>query len=109
MKLWLDDIRVPPDETWKWAKTYEEAIILFKDNVVDFASLDHDLAQSHYMGDTSEKTGYHLMMWLLEHEYHRPRFGIRIHSMNPVGKQKMEQVVNDIYGQTWNSLPKELR
>lgn len=26
MKIWVDDIRTPPDETWIWLETSDEAI-----------------------------------------------------------------------------------
>lgn len=26
MKLWVDDIRRPPDETWQWAKNFGSAM-----------------------------------------------------------------------------------
>lgn len=43
VKLWLDDVRPPPDDTWTWATTAEQARgILLRSNVVE-ASLDHDL------------------------------------------------------------------
>src|SRR5438309_1594271 len=53
MKLWLDDIRPTPDDTWTWAKTVPEAIDLLKTGEVTYASLDHDL------GDTFLKLTAH--------------------------------------------------
>ena len=30
MKIWVDDIRTPPDDTWEWVKTSQEAIDLLE-------------------------------------------------------------------------------
>lgn len=48
MKLWLDDLRPPPDDTWHWAHNYDEAIAAFqdKDHGITHASLDHDLGDT---------------------------------------------------------------
>ena len=43
MKLWLDDVRPPPDETWMWVKSAQEALDLFRDKEVTIASLDFNL------------------------------------------------------------------
>ncbi len=42
MKLWVDDLRTPPDG-WAWAKTSAEAIGMLTDHAVTEPSLDHDL------------------------------------------------------------------
>lgn len=43
IKLYLDDIRSPPDETWTVARTVEEAFRLLLEHEVEAASLDYDL------------------------------------------------------------------
>ena len=43
MKLWLDDVRTPPDETWLKARTVDAAIAMMKTGRMSEASLDHDL------------------------------------------------------------------
>jgi hypothetical protein len=42
-KLWHDDIRRPPDESWRWARTNKDAIRILLEGEVTEASLDHDL------------------------------------------------------------------
>jgi|SRR5579859_1576071 len=105
MKLWLDDVREP----WKfgavgfhWAKTADEAIELLKTGKVTFASLDHDLAWEHYSwNDTGEpykeKTGYDVVCWMEENNVW-PKDGVVVHSMNPVGRVKMEEVIRRCKG-----------
>ena len=99
MKLWLDDIRTPPDDTWLWVKTAEDAITWLKTGSVTEASLDHDLAMLHYasalhptLGKISkEMTGYDVVKWMVEHNVW-PRV-VRVHSMNPVGAAAMRQLI----------------
>jgi hypothetical protein len=43
VKLWLDDVRVPPGDDWTWVRTVEEAIAVLASGRVVEASLDHDL------------------------------------------------------------------
>lgn len=48
MKLWHDDIRRPPDDSWFWARTNREAMWFLLDQwmegkAVTEASLDHDM------------------------------------------------------------------
>lgn len=105
MTLWLDDIREP----WKhgyigctWAKTADEAIAELKKGSVTFASLDHDLSEQATMGNPgpNEKTGYTVVCWMEENNVW-PVDGIRVHSMNPAGKARMEAVIRKHYGRNW--------
>lgn len=46
MKLWVDDLRPPPDDTWVWSKTSQNAIdtlMLAGLGEITEISLDHDL------------------------------------------------------------------
>ncbi len=75
MKLWLDDLRAPPDG-WTWVKTAAEAEALLRTGQVTDASLDNDL------GD-GEPEGRRLVLWMCEHDVW-PRESIAVHSANPV-------------------------
>lgn len=57
VKLWLDDIRVPPDESWRWAKTFEEAQSALATGEVVAASFDNDLGEA-------EPEGRRLVLWM---------------------------------------------
>jgi hypothetical protein len=100
MKLWLDDVREPWKHGclgWEWAKTATEAIALLQTGKVTEASLDHDLAPEHYpwSGVPLERchgTGYDVVVWMEEHNVWPPN-GVRVHSMNPVGRARMEAVI----------------
>ena len=102
MKLWLDDVRPP----WRygcigyhWAKTYEEAIAALQTGTVTFASLDHDLSEMAAIGQPApgEKTGYDVLCWM-EQNNCWPVDGVRVHSLNPAGRARMEQTIRQHYG-----------
>jgi hypothetical protein len=63
VRLWLDDPRVPPDPSWRWVKTPQDAIDLLKTGDVIEVSLDHDLGL--FAGER-EQTGYDVLLWLEE-------------------------------------------
>jgi hypothetical protein len=102
MILWLDDVRKPWEHGFvgaDWAKNYDEAIKLLQTHLVTFASLDHDLSEQAALGEKPEheKTGYDVVCWLEEHPQYWPPCGVIVHSMNPVGKARMEQVIKKHY------------
>lgn len=106
MTLWLDDIRDPQKHGYlvaDWVKTADEAITALKTGRYDFASLDHDLSVEATLGTPApdERTGYTVVCWLEENPQYWPQYGTRVHSMNPVGKQKMLLVIHQHYGRTF--------
>ena len=116
INLWLDDDlrnRKPPSFIhcgliWVWAKTADEAIEYLKTGTVEFASLDHDLADEHYFAyhgqvdpkDFKEKTGMSVLNWMEENAVW-PKEGVRIHTMNPGKKLEMLEIINRAYGRTF--------
>lgn len=50
MRLWLDDVRKPSDDSWTWCKSVEEALAFVKANACEEWALDHDLGgqAAHY-------------------------------------------------------------
>lgn len=87
MNLWLDDVRDPEDyghPGWKWVKTAKECIEFLKKNKVQRISLDHDLGDEAVAG-----SGYDVAVWMEENSYW-PDGGVQVHSMNPVGRARME-------------------
>lgn len=94
MKIWVDDIRTPPDDTWEWFKTSQEVINEFENakwyNAVhgnkigyDIMSLDHDLGGD----DTSRR----IVLWMCENEFWPDE--VRVHSANPVGVEWLEGMI----------------
>lgn len=91
MKIWVDDIRTPPDDTWIWYKTSKEALAALNHinrhypYMLRFTrwSLDHDLGG----GDTSRP----IVLWFCEH--HLWPVEVRVHSANPVGVEWLEGMI----------------
>jgi hypothetical protein len=88
VKLWLDDMRDPPDSTWRWVKTPEAAIALLAENKISTISFDHDLG---YDGDR-EMTGYEVLLWIeaavATRGYEPPKVMVA-HSANPPGHERL--------------------
>jgi hypothetical protein len=87
INLWLDDLRQPPAH-WKWAKDIEKAKQYFTSpqHEVMIMSLDHDL------GD-DVPTGYDLVSWMADNDKW-PTEAIYLHTSNPAGRKRMENVIN---------------
>lgn len=96
MRLWLDDLR-PAPPGWTRAHSVNEAktLILAAGDHFEYASLDHDLGDYEPEGGD----GFRLTQWMTL-EWHEdrnvfPRLGIRIHSANPRGVERMLADVDD--------------
>jgi hypothetical protein len=106
MKLWLDDVRDPVMygyAGWEWVRTAKEAIELLKTGRVTQASLDHDLEWEHYPWNDNgepykEMCGYDVVCWMEANDVW-PINGTRVHSANPVGRLRMQQVIDKHYQQ----------
>lgn len=89
MKIWVDDIRTPPDHRWMWIKTSAQTIEFLK--VVRRTgafplmtmSLDHDLG-----GDDTTRP---IVLWMCENEFWPEE--VRVHSRNPVGVEWLEGMI----------------
>jgi len=105
MNLWLDDVREPHLHGalgWVWAKTAQEAIEYLKTGRVKKASLDHDLSPDHYPWsevplEFCEGTGYDVVLFLEANPQYLPSEWTKVHSMNPVGRARMEMVLLRLY------------
>ncbi len=93
MKLFIDDIRLAPDDTWTVARTITQAIRLLHTQKFEEISLDHDI-DNH-----PDETFMAVAMYIVERYSNnaaewRPR--IIIHTGNPVGSEKMYAVFKDV-------------
>ena len=87
-KLWVDDIRVPPDDTWAWVMNSTAAInVLIAHQTMniplDLMSLDHDLG--------GEDTSRSIVLWCCETGFWPVE--VRVHSANPVGVEWLEGMI----------------
>lgn len=84
MKLWIDDLRTPPDDTWDWVTTSNAAIAFLKafqeEGLVwvprESISFDHDLG-----GDDTTRP---VVIWMIENDYRFKHYNV--HSQNPIGR-----------------------
>lgn len=88
-KLWVDDLRPAPDDSWVVATNSLLAInILISHKVLNIPlevmSLDHDLGG----GDTSRR----IVLWCCETGFWPDE--VRVHSQNPVGRDWLVSMVD---------------
>jgi hypothetical protein len=89
VKLWVDDLRLPPDDTWWWAKTSKRALAFLYYPGVTEMSLDHDLG-----GDDTSRI---VVLWLSAQAADgndRWPAVVRVHSANPVGREWLEGMID---------------
>ncbi len=110
MKLFLDDLRSPPDATWIVVRTAEAAIKELQKDHITFASLDHDLVDGHYPWNaghpypdndvlvkrTGAMTGLNVVLWMKENKFW-PVIGVVVHSQNDVGRERMMRIITEKY------------
>lgn len=96
MKLFHDDIRRPPDNSWVWARTNEDAKSVLLAYEVETISLDHDLGldgldpdlpDAIYLRGQGEQTGLDLVDWMLANDCVPPH--VTVHSMNAPAADRM--------------------
>lgn len=95
MKLWVDDVRPAPDDTYIEVHAVNTAKMLIQLNElgrfragekVELIDIDHDAGEFAHNGGDYIK----LLDWLEETGRNYP---IRIHSMNPVGRENMRRII----------------
>jgi hypothetical protein len=96
VKVWFDDRRPRPDESWVWLRTPDELIETLKTGGVEQLSLDHDLG---LVADGRESTGYDVLLWIEEQvatQGFDPPSLITVHSAN-VGRPENGRAIEAIY------------
>ena len=105
-KLWHDDIRRPPDDTWFWARTNRDAVSFLLVGDCAEASLDHDLGMHEadpdepdaflYKGGSQDGSGVDLVHCMLALRLVPPK--VTIHSWNPDGANYMAGLLMSLSG-----------
>lgn len=103
MKLFVDDIRQAPDETWTVARNVTEAIRAINrfGNDLKEISLDHDISHQVHIeklsrpfpcGECFCPVAYHIAIaWIVG----EPAPKITIHTANPAGAKEMAAILHD--------------
>ena len=87
MKIWIDDVR-PAPEGYIWIKTVNFALMFIStfDKKIELIDVDHDAGDCAVYGGDYIK----ILDWL---EKTGRNYPIRIHSMNPVGRENMRAII----------------
>lgn len=107
MKLWIDDVRDAPDDSWTVIRKVEAATALICNFQLDEISLDHDI-ENRPADETYMPLAYVIGLkyqGMQEMSDFKTGFGtkvqtvpkVTIHSINPVGAKRMWAVL-DSYG-----------
>jgi hypothetical protein len=98
LKLWLDDERPVPDDSWTPIRSADEFSTVFQRFPHDIAeiSFDHDIASYNRLTG-EEITGYHCLcmvekFWRYNADFKLPRMAV--HSANAAGRRRMQLVIN---------------
>lgn len=93
MIIWVDDIREPAARTDQviWCKSVDDTITaifhcLLNEQRIEYIDLDHDAGDYFWSGGDYIK----ILDWL---EFLNFNIPIRIHTMNPVGRQNMINII----------------
>jgi len=95
MKLWVDDIRNAPDDSWTVARTITSAVSALSNFDFNVVSLDHDISHQIGMGELSrpfpcEETFQPVAHYVgLKHNAKR----VVLHTSNPVGAKQMKAIL----------------
>lgn len=102
-RLWHDDIRRPPDDSWLWARTNEQAIEMLRAGGIGEISLDHDLgledvdpdAEGAYRraGSSPDGSGADLARWMCEHNVLPAR--VSVHSWSDTGVEAIVAIFTE--------------
>lgn len=115
MKLWVDDIRQAPDDTWTVARTATAAIRAIARYDFEVISLDHDISHQVTVGalgrpypcdETFESVAYYIVAkhWVRREDRSLPELAmlrphlapkIIIHTSNTVAGDRMAQMFKD--------------
>ena len=113
--LYLDDVRIPTDDSWQVVTNYNEFVSHIRLNGLEnyeVISLDHDLGeeamdefyknalpnyQLNYDNIVNEKTGLDCVKWLVAESMNTkiPLPQIYVHSANPIGSANMMGYINN--------------
>lgn len=91
MKIYLDDLRTPSDNSWFIIRSHHDFIhkISTSFNQIDCISFDHDLGE--------EKTGFDCAKYLIEYCINNNLTPPQtyVHSANPVGRENIVSLINN--------------
>lgn len=99
VKIYLDDIRTPVDDSWIVVRNYNEFIsnvLYYGLENIELISLDHDLGDIN-QDNIPEKTGLDCCKFLVNHSMDTKKTLplVYVHSANPIGSTNMIRYINN--------------
>jgi hypothetical protein len=96
MKLWVDDIRPAPDETWTVARTITSAFNALQIRDAEVVSLDHDISHQVSIGTGLERPfpcpeNFTPVAHYIGLDHCAKK--IILHTSNPVGAENMKAIL----------------
>lgn len=107
MKLYIDDIRNAPDDSWSVARTVTEAInfISMFGEQIEAISFDHDISYQLELNGVSRPypspetfipVAHYVSEYYVNHNAKDAPYPVcTIHSANPVGCEKIKAILNE--------------
>lgn len=94
VKVWVDDMRLPPNHTWLCAKNNTEAFAILFDCAMSSIRVEH-LALDHDLGIVNGHpiTTRSLVLMMCDNTLPWPKH-ISVHSSNPAGVEWLEGMVD---------------
>lgn len=93
MKLWIDDMRDAPDDSWTVVRKVQAAIRFLATQKIEEISIDHDI-ENRPSDETFQPVAYFIAeRWCVASERHAPK--VTIHSDNPVGAREIQAILSD--------------
>lgn len=97
MRLFVDDYRKVPDDSWHLAKTITEAIRILSGPIYsDVVSLDHDIIYREGKHSFSEETFATVARYIALMPVDRLPKIVYIHTANPKGAKDIEEILKSI-------------
>lgn len=101
IKLFIDDIREPPDHTWMLARTVSTAInaVAMFGQQIELISLDHDISHQVTVGELSrpypcDETFTPVAQFIAYYYKHLPKMPkVVMHTSNLKGGEKMQAII----------------
>lgn len=92
-KLFIDDLRDPPNQGWIVKRNYNDAVKFIEQNgIPEIISFDHDLGEEMSGYDVAKR----IVGLVINGDAELPEeFSYNVHSANPVGKKNIEYLLDN--------------
>ena len=93
IKLYVDDVRIPPEKDWKLARTITEAIRILATVEVSEVSLDHDICYMNIDSGRVPDESFEAVARYIALMPRETRPTVKFHTGNTVGEKKLKEIL----------------